>query len=813
MKLTIPAVIIPTVSLCAVALPIALNAQSLVSGSPASCYSALLSGSPPTLSASIQSINSNGTVVVDGVDTAQPTTSFQWAWGDGSKTSGFFPQQHVYANTNQNYVVTITATENNGTTQQFSFPVYFVPPSITPQALAGVSFQIPSQAVTLLAHWPTPPPTNVEPFPDSSFLTYSRSDLAYVLAAIASIDYNFANENSFLLNGVFSIDMLELTNFGGGESFWYTTPMSVGYGPNVVAPPPQSYIFAPSPQWYILFNEIGKNTTLNSPQSLTFGGNTDGNASEIYSETMGDIFSYASGCQLISNASAYGIGADVKQDIQNSLLIGAEGLQAAFNAYVAAGAPFSSWNPYNGGTDPTLGTFSTLAWKFIQHAELQGLGYATPTTRLMKLLQMFNASMLANYAPQENTEAAATFRSTLMVAALSYAFSADLRSEFEALNFPIDDSIFEGLYQMASGEGTPAITNLIPAQATAGSGMFTLVVTGSGFVSGSTVQWNGAPLSTTFISDTQVTASVAASLVLNPGNTSVTVMNPGGVISNAATFTISSSGTGKTQDLPDIGVYRGSSGLGEFFLNLDETTYNYRAANTITGFYGLAGDQPVAGDWTGSGVVRIGVFRNGAWYLDLNNDGVFESNEGPFFFGQPGDIAVVGDWNHTGVSKFGVFRCPASGGCQWYLSTAVTAANSSATLVPNNVIYTPATTIVDSYGSPGDKPVVNNWSSAVPGDQIGVFRCPAMAACTWIVNSSGTGSYSASDAQYAYGSTGDLPVVGDWNGTGIRRIGVFRNGTWILNTTGTGAYSASADQQASFGQAGDVPMVGKWTLP
>jgi hypothetical protein len=57
----------------------------------------------------------------------------------------------------------------------------------------------------------------------------------------------------------------------------------------------------------IRFNEIGKDTTLNTPTSLTYGGNTDGNASEIYSETMGDIFSYASGCQLVSNPLTYGI--------------------------------------------------------------------------------------------------------------------------------------------------------------------------------------------------------------------------------------------------------------------------------------------------------------------------------------------------------------------------------------------------------------------------------------------------------------------------------------------------------------------------
>ena len=149
--------------------------------------------------------------------------------------------------------------------------------------------------------------------------------------------------------------------------------MSVGYYDTLVDP---------SPQWYLLFNEIGKDTTLNTPTSFPYGGNTDGGASEIYSETMGDIFSYASGCQLVSNAASYGIGPDVTADIQSSMLAGAANLQTQFNQYVTNGATYTSWNP-GGGPDPTLGTVATLAWKFIVHAETNGQGYQIPATRLM----------------------------------------------------------------------------------------------------------------------------------------------------------------------------------------------------------------------------------------------------------------------------------------------------------------------------------------------------------------------------------------------------------------------------------------------
>ena len=330
----------------------------------------------------------------------------------------------------------------------FSLPVFFVQPSVANKSFPHISFQIPPEPVQLQSHWPAyAPPADVTVFPNSSFPVYSRSSVAQILKSISSIDYTFANKNSFLLNGEFSIFMLESTDFGGGLSYWYTTPMSVAYGGDILDQPIA---------WDILFNEIGKDTTLNTPNRLTFGGDTDGNASEIYSETMGDIFSYASGCQLISSPSTYGLDPFVTLDIRDSMLSGAANLQQQYETYVAAGAPFSSWNPYNGEPDPTLGTVATLAWKFIEHAEQESNGYQVPARRMMHLLQLFDPWMLKSYAPTQNTQAAATFRSTLMVAAISYAFSQDLRGEFISLNFPIDNPTFEHLYEMATHGGGSA---------------------------------------------------------------------------------------------------------------------------------------------------------------------------------------------------------------------------------------------------------------------------------------------------------------------------------------------------------------------
>ncbi len=87
----------------------------------------------------------------------------------------------------------------------------------------------------------------------------------------------------------------------------------------------------------------------------------------------------------------------------------------------------------------------------------------------------------------------------------------------------------------------PTTTSISPNCTTAGSADFTLTVNGTNFVSTSTVNWNGAPLATSFVSSTQLTATVPASLVATAGTASITVVNPspGGGTSSAQTFTIS----------------------------------------------------------------------------------------------------------------------------------------------------------------------------------------------------------------------------------------------------------------------------------
>jgi hypothetical protein len=84
---------------------------------------------------------------------------------------------------------------------------------------------------------------------------------------------------------------------------------------------------------------------------------------------------------------------------------------------------------------------------------------------------------------------------------------------------------------------SPTITSLSPTSATAGGVGFTLTVNGSNFDSSAKVNWNGSVLATTYVSATQVTAAVPASLIASPGTSSITVTTSAGT-SAASNFTV-----------------------------------------------------------------------------------------------------------------------------------------------------------------------------------------------------------------------------------------------------------------------------------
>ncbi|KKU39266.1 MAG: Cell surface receptor IPT/TIG domain protein, partial [Candidatus Azambacteria bacterium GW2011_GWB2_46_37] len=92
----------------------------------------------------------------------------------------------------------------------------------------------------------------------------------------------------------------------------------------------------------------------------------------------------------------------------------------------------------------------------------------------------------------------------------------------------------------AAPNPVPTTTSISPTSKNAGESEFTLTVNGTNFISGSVVKFDGSNRTTTYVSSTQLTATVPASDLTTGGIFSITVFNlsPGGGTSNAQTFTV-----------------------------------------------------------------------------------------------------------------------------------------------------------------------------------------------------------------------------------------------------------------------------------
>jgi hypothetical protein len=398
---------------------------------------------PSSLTISIQSIDTDtGHVIVNGVDTQGPQIPFTWDWGDGQVTSGFFPRQHTYSNLTKNYIITTTSHYSDGGTDTAQTLARFVAPQISPITFhSEINVTIPDDDVSLTSRMPGyKPSATLTHFDDSFFTTVSRSTIEYVLTATAYIQEDFVNYNIPHVNGGFQQVVLRHPGFGGMYSLWYTSPVSFGAG---------DYAFQDTIEYSSLMHEMGHNFTLNTPADYYYGGKIDGPANAIFSESMAQIFQHATAYEIINNAEFYGLGESIVFDIKNSANSSIELVRNAYEDYVNNGANFSSWNLGGTPDDETFGTFMTIAYKFFEQAEISNQGYRIPLKRMLKLLQLFDENLANSYDRLNNNTQADAFRATLMVAAISHAFSSDLRSDFETLNFPVDDSTYSELITAA----------------------------------------------------------------------------------------------------------------------------------------------------------------------------------------------------------------------------------------------------------------------------------------------------------------------------------------------------------------------------
>ena len=247
-----------------------------------------------------------------------------------------------------------------------------------------------------------------------------------------------------------------------------------------------------------------------------------------------------------------------------------------------------------------------------------------------------------------------------------------------------------------------------------------------------------------------------------------------------------------------VGVYRN----GTWYLDQNRNgVWEGCGTDACASWGGLPTDIPLVGDWSGTGTSKIGVFRagDGTFYLDYNGNGVWDGcgTDRCVRIGQAGDIPVVGDWTGGGVVRVGVFR-PGDG--TFYLDSNGNGAWDGC-----------ATDRCMTIGLAGDIPLVGDWTGSGTS-KVGVFR---PSGGTFYLDLNGNGAWDGCDADrcLAIGMSGDIPLVGDWNGSGASKVGLFRpsDGTFYLDHNGNGTWDGcSTDRCLSIGLNGDVPLVGDW---
>ncbi|MGD2250281.1 MAG: PEGA domain-containing protein, partial [Candidatus Methanofastidiosia archaeon] len=387
-----------------------------------------------------------GKVIIDGKDNQNSAVPLTFEWGDDSPNSyGKFPQEHIYADLSKNYVLRVVAHYPRGKINSEEVLVYFTKLTINEKEKISlpdsISVIIPDHTITLKERDPEKEnrPKNykiqdLSYFDDDNFKYIDRETVEYVLTLAALIQKNFVNDNIILIDEEFPQVILLEPGKNGAHSIWYTDPICVAIGENFSMSTDEGI------KWVVLFHELGHNFTLNTPPHYPFGGNLDGGANALYSESIARIFQIVTACELINNYEDYGLTEDIVFKIKQDTIDSMNNLYDIYKEYES----FSSWGNKK---NETKETFVTIAYKFFENAKKSEIGYRIAVKRMMEFFQTFDKDIKEKYSPNKNSEPAAEeFRATYMVVALSYAFSEDLRKEFRDLNFPINDEIYNQLY-------------------------------------------------------------------------------------------------------------------------------------------------------------------------------------------------------------------------------------------------------------------------------------------------------------------------------------------------------------------------------
>src|SRR5262249_61845554 len=113
----------------------------------------------------------------------------------------------------------------------------------------------------------------------------------------------------------------------------------------------------------------------------------------------------------------------------------------------------------------------------------------------------------------------------------------------------------------------------------------------------------------------------------------------------------------------------------------------------------------------------------------------------------------------------------------------------------------------------GDRIVLGDWTGA-GRDKVGVFRANGFGVGVFSLDTNGDHVFDAGDDVFLFGLATDKIVIGDWNGDGRDKVGVYRNngagvGIFSLDTMGDRQFDANSSVFL-FGLASDTVVIGDW---
>jgi len=213
---------------------------------------------------------------------------------------------------------------------------------------------------------------------------------------------------------------------------------------------------------------------------------------------------------------------------------------------------------------------------------------------------------------------------------------------------------------------------------------------------------------------------------------------------------------------------------------------------------GMTNDIPVPGDYLNEGSKRIAVFRpsNGYWYIKGKGEKDWGASAGNMLLqcGMRGDVPVPGDYNGDGIVDIAVWR-PSVG--YWYIKGKGT---SHWALSSGNIGV--------QCGTRGDVPVPMDYFNE-GRLRLAVWR-PSNGV--WYIKGDNRmlhWNQSSGNIALQCGSSGDIPVPGDYFGDGIVRLAVWRpsNGVWYIKGTELVSWGSSGGNVAvQCGTQGDIPV-------